>query len=646
MAADMKRIRSILHTAESPAARHSPLGFGDVTFRDGFWSKRREVNRGQALGYGLNQLRETGTIDNFKIAAGTLSGPRRSRLYSDSDLYKWIEAAAYELGNARAENRSGTTAVEALRNEVDSMIADIAGAQRPDGYLNTFYQLEAGIEKRWTNLRSNHELYCAGHLVQAAIAHHRSTGDATLLLVARRLADHIDAVFGTGKNEGSPGHPEIELALIELYRETSEPRYLRLARFFIDHRGAGHDPALTYTQEHLPIREANEVVGHAVRQLYLLAGATDLYLESGEEGLLAALARLWDSVCDGRMSINGGVGSRYDGEAFGERYELPNDRVYNESCAQIASVMWSWRMYLATGESMYVDLVEWTLYNGVICGVSLDGTRYFYENPLMSRGAFTRQKWFECACCPPNIMRTLSSLHTYLATCSDRGLQLHLYDAAEIDTILPDGRKIRLAIKTRYPWEGRVHIELLEAGGPDPWELSLRIPAWCRTAKLSVNGEVSTAEGGGYVHVGRTWKGGDVVELALDMVPEICEAHPYIETARGSVAVTRGPLVYCLEGNDQPPELSVPDFAIDSSVPLEARWEEGLLGGVTVVEVGGSTADRSGWDGAVYRRYDGAARDDSAIANGKRATAIPYFAWANRAPTPMTVWIPRSSGQR
>jgi DUF1680 family protein len=379
-----------------------------------------------------------------------------------------------------------------LVGRVDEAIALIAAAQRSDGYLNTYYQLKGGIENRWTNLRDNHELYCLGHLIQAAVAHNRCTGKDSLLGVACRFADYAAKVFGRGRNQGMPGHPEIEMALVELYRETGVMEYLDLARFFIDTCGSGHIGGRPYHQDHVPVREAAELAGHAVRQLYLICGVTDVFLETGDPSLWSSLERLWQDMVSHKMSVTGGVGARHDHESFDESYELPNDRVYNETCAQIASVMWNWRMLLATGEAAYADLLEWTLYNGVLSGISLNGARYFYPNPLLSRGNIERSDWFDCACCPPNIMRTLSSVQNYLATTDEIGIQIHLYDSASIDFTVPAAGQIELKLETRYPWEDGLHLTVLNGGSgrsiSAKWELAMRVPPGQTTVRSGSTG--------------------------------------------------------------------------------------------------------------------------------------------------------------
>ncbi len=550
--------------------------------------------------------------------------------FADSDLYKWLEAAAYELANAYDP---------ALDRRVDDAVALLAAAQKPDGYLDTYYQL-GDYAKRWTNIMQDHELYCAGHMFQAAVAHYRATGKRSFLDVACRLADHIDSVFGPGRKEAAPGHPEVEMGLVELYRATGEKRYLDVARFFVDTRGRGTIGGSPYYQDHAPVREAPEMAGHAVRQVYLLAGVADVYLETGDRSLLAACERLWLDMMARKTSITGGIGARHERESFGESYELPNDRVYNETCAQIGSVMWNWRLLLATADPRYADLIEWTLYNGVLSGVSLDGKRYFYPNPLLSRGSVERSEWFACACCPPNVMRTLASVHNYFATSTETGLQVHLYDRSAIRASVA-GSEVTLAIDTAYPWEPSVRITV-EAPGKGEWTLSLRVPGWCRGAMAHINGGKALAgKPGSYLEIRRMWRSGDAVELRLPLEPTFHEPHPWIEAARGCAALTRGPLVYCYEECDQPAGVRILDSALDATTRPAATWRPDLLGGVVTLAAGGRVLNRTGWDRRLYRVYGSGPGTRSRKIS---LTAIPYFAWANRAKAPMSVWLPSADG--
>jgi len=524
---------------------------------------------------------------------------------------------------------------------VDEVIALVAAAQQPDGYINSYYQVNKQPEDRWTNLDHDHELYCAGHLFEAAVAHHRATGKRDLLDVACRFADCIDGVFGSGKRDGAPGHPEIELALVELYRETGEQRYLDLAVFFIDARGKGRMRGYgrwgaAYHQDHIPVREASEVVGHAVRQLYLTAGVTDAYLETGEQALMDALLRLWHDATARKMHLTGGYGARHEGEAFGHAYELPSDECYCETCAAIAAMMWNWRMLLATGDPRYADMLERSLYNGFLSGVSLDGQRYFYVNPLQSRGGIARPEWYGCACCPPNVMRQIALVGNYMATTDETGIQVHHYASATIDASLGDERVV-LQMDTRYPWEGHVRVTVAETGDAE-WTLAFRVPGWCTHAALWLNGEILAggASDGNYVTLTRVWQPGDVVQLDLEMRPRLTAPNPRVDAIRGSLAIERGPLVYCIEEEDQDEGVDLLDVRLLPDAELETVWRDDLLGGVVTVTVESYVADVRDWEAALYRP----ALVPETSARPVKLIAVPYYAWANRTPGAMRVWIP------
>jgi DUF1680 family protein len=574
------------------------LAGGAVRLEGGFWGARQLRNRETSLAHGFRMLEGAGNLHDLALAAGRAGGDYRGPLFMDSDLYKWLEAAGYEL--ARQDDPE-------LRQMADHVIEMVAAAQAGDGYLNSWYQATRPAE-RWTNLKDGHELYCAGHLFEAAVAH-LEAGDSRLMEVAGRFAAHIGSVFGPGGRQGKCGHPEIELALIRLYRATGNAAYLDLAAYFLDQRGRpGTDTWGPYYQDHKPLREADEVVGHAVRQLYLCAGAADLYLETGETALLSALERQWADMVGGKLYITGGAGSRHEGEAFGEAFELPNERAYAETCAAIGSMFWSWRMLLATGEPRFADLIERTLYNGLLSGVSLDGTRYCYQNPLLSRGGYERPEWHGCACCPPNVMRLLASVERFVATGDGDGIQLHLPVAATITT-----GDTRLRVDTEYPWDGDVRVTV-ETSAPAPWSLSLRVPDWCEGASLQAGGEDRPAPPG-YVAVRRAWQVGDTVLLRLPLRPRVVEPHPRLDACRGAVALERGPLVYCLEQADQLRDV------LDLSIDPDAEIEDVPLTWLDSAAIG------------------------LAARGGTVLTAIPYYAWANRGPGAMRVWIPCGAGK-
>ena len=622
----------------------------------GFWAERRRVNAQISLAEGPARLEQAGNLANFRAAAALRTGganaPSASDTgfsgdfqFQDSDVYKWLEAACWQLAD---------TPAEALAADVEAVVELIAAAQREDGYLHTYYQLGGGVP--WTELGWGHELYCAGHLIQAAVAHHRATGSDRLLDVARRLADHIDSVFGPGKQVDTVcGHPEVETALVELHRTIDEKRYLDLARYFLERRGHGtlssgadrghdRDPGPEYWQDHTPIRAADEVTGHAVRQLYLLAGAADLAAETGDTELRTALERLWRDMVTTKTYLTGAVGSRHDWEAFGDAHELPADRAYAETCAAIASIHFSWRMALLTGEARYSDLVERTLFNGFLAGAGLDGRTWLYVNPLHRRAhsherpgdqTAHRTPWFRCACCPPNVMRLLAALPHYMATTDDSGLRLHQYA-----TGLYGGDGLTVRVTTEYPWDGTVTVTVEHAPSTLPRTLSLRLPAWCADHTLTVNG--TTVEGeaeAGWLTVTRAFTPGDTVRLDLAMPARLTAPPARVDAVRGCAAVERGPLVYCLEQTDQPDRLDPDGVAVVPDASLTVRSRPELLGGVNTVSVTGSllpAEDPSAdWP---YPPYASAASGEPR--EGVELTAVPYYAWANREAGAMRVWLP------
>jgi uncharacterized protein len=612
---------------EPASARLRPLGPFQARIVDGFLAERQRVNRQHTIPHGFEQLQRAGTLDNLRLAAGG-DGRYRARAdtsgatfpFLDSDVYKWLEAVGWELGRA---------ADPALAAAADEAIGLVAAAQRPDGYLNSYVQVVGGGTPH-TDLAWGHEFYCVGHLIQAAVAWQRALGDDRLLAIAVRAADRIDKEFGPTGRDGVDGHPGIEMALVELTRVTGDGRYLALAARMLDLRGQGllgdGRFGAAYWQDHEPVREAATVAGHAVRQLYLDCGAVEVAVELDDQDLLAAVRRRWHDLVQTRTYLTGGMGSRHRDESFGDPYELPPDRAYAETCASIAGVMLGWRLLLATGEAGYADAIERAVYNGVLSGVSLTGTRFFYVNPLQRRtdrayeppGHGERAPWYPCACCPPNLMRTLSSLEQYLASSDDTGVQLHQYATAELRAQVPGGA-VRLAVRTGYPWHGRVTVEVVEA--PDrPWTLSLRVPRWCRSAMLTgPGGTRPRAAGTGYAELTRPWKAGDTTVLELDLPVRVTEPDPRVDAVRGCVAIERGPLVYCLESADLPPGTRLEDLRWDRrrepATVLRPDIGDAVIG-ITV---------------PVVRR----------AAGGPSAGAIPYFAWANRGAEAMRVWIPR-----
>jgi uncharacterized protein len=624
-----RRGAHVVDTSRSPHVRLRSVPLEHVTLRDAFWAPRRRVNGERTLPSQYRHLEETGTIDNMRRAAGKRDGDHAGMYFSDSDIYKWLEAVSWHL--------AGRPDPE-LRRMADAVIAEVADAQRDDGYLNAYFSRERADE-RWTDF-DLHEMYCAGHLFQAAVAHLRATGETALLDVATRFADHICDTFGPapGQRVAVDGHEEVELGLVELYRVTGNRRYLDQAAFFVEARGRGllgrpydrFDPE--YAQDHRPFRDLDAVVGHAVRALYYNAGVADLCAETDEPAYRAALERLWDNMTTGRMYVTGGVGSRYEGEAFGEDYELPSGRAYTETCAAIASVMWNWRMLAFGGDARYADLMEWTLYNAVLPGLSLHGDEYFYQNPLQDDGRHRRQPWFGCACCPPNVARLLASLPGYLYTVSDDALWVHLYASGELDTVLPNGERVHLTQETEYPWDGTITFRVGSAGR---YALMLRVPAWCgASASMTVGGDAVPGPfaPGSYVRVERSWTDGDTVRLHLPMPVRYLEAHRHVVEATGRVALARGPVLYCLEAADHP-GLELRDVILPADPTVVRTEPSTALGGVPLLR---ATAGRQPPDsGPLYRTraLDGNGVEEVDV------TAIPYFAWANREPGRMEVWV-------
>jgi len=607
------------------------LPLGSISVAGGFWGHKQVVNHQASIPHGFRNLETSGSLNNMRLAAGSGEGEYKTS-GADTFVYKWLEAVAYDLANGYDPE------IQAM---ADMVIGLVEAAQMDDGYVHSYFRV-VKPDQRWTDLSHNHELYAAGHLIEAAVAMRRATGDSRLLKVACRFADHIAGIFGPGKRDGSPGHPEIEMALVELYRETGERCYLDLVTFFVDQRGSGQMGGYgrwgaAYHQDHVPVREADAVTGHAVRQLYLAAGVTDLYLETGDATLLTAMVRLWRDMTAHRMHLTAGFGARADGEAFAGAYELPSDSCYCETCAAIAALMWNWRMLLVNGEMQYADLLERSLYNGFLSGVSLDGDRYFYVNPLQSRGGIERVEWFGCACCPPNVMRLIAVVGHYAATISDEGVQLHQYLASKVDTHGAAGPQVAFSVETDYPWNGDVRITIDDTDGAD-WELALRVPGWCPGATISLNGEAVEGQhaGSAYAAVERAWQVGDVIELHLAMDPRFTAPNPRIDAVRGSIAVERGPLVYCLEAVDQA-EVDLLDVSVDPGVEMAGTWQADLLDGVVTVQIPGNVAEQGDWEGVLYLPAGAPAQTTRPVT----LTAVPYYAWANRGPGAMRVWIPK-----
>jgi DUF1680 family protein len=635
------------------ASSQYSVDIDEVDIEDEFWSPWVARNRNVTIEYQYDQLEAAGSLENFRRVADGESGGFRGMWFQDSDAYKWLEAASFEL--AKSDDPD-------LRARVDEVIELVAGAQADDGYLNTYFQL-VEPDQRWTNLHMLHELYCAGHLLEAAVAHHEATGEESLLSVATALADHIDDVFGD-EVDGVPGHEEIELGLVKLYRVTDEDRYLDLASYFVDLRGHDdrlaweldhpdeigggeydsddwegsiHDGSRTvflddegaydgsYAQAHAPVREQSTTEGHSVRAMYLYAAVTELVAERDDEELRAALDRLWENMTTKRMYITGGIGPEHEHEGFTEDYDLPNETAYAETCAAIGSIFWNQRMFELTNEPKYADLIERTLYNGFLAGIGLDGKHFFYVNPLASAGDHHRKGWFTCACCPPNAARLFSSLGQYLYSVNDGELYVNQYVGSDLATSV-DGTAVELDQSSALPWKGTVSITV-EADGPVP--INLRIPSWCDDATVTIDGETIDQDGSGYARVEREWDG-ERIELSLAQETELKTAHPAVESDAGRVAVERGPLVYCAEAvdNDRP----LHQYEVPTGTGVNAEHDADLLNGVTALRADAAVPSMDGWEGSLYRPADEMETEDDDI------ELVPYYAWDNREAGTMQVW--------
>ena len=623
-----------LPTADAVSAQR-PLIPAGLRLTGGLLHDWQRRNASASMPLALQQLVAAGNLDNIRLAihadetaTAEHDGAKRPRnlgpvhpvpglgyqgpVFMDSDIYKTLEAIGWELANGPRPDLSDFAA---------DTISLLAKAQRPDGYLNSYVQ--ASGEPRYSRLAVSHEMYCAGHLIQAAIAMRRGTGDTSLLAIATRFADQLVSEFA-GEGKGLDGHPVIETALAELYRETGNRAYLDLASQFTEQRGYGlaGDSGMgrRYLQDHMPVRDSATEVGHAVRALYLEAGVTDVAAETHDDELLQSSARRWTDMVAAKTSLTGGNGSRHVDEGFGDRFELPPDRAYNETCAAIASFQWSWRLLLATGDPKYADHMERVLYNGFGAAISAEGDRFFYVNPLQRREDHfekddpgRRREWFTCACCPPNIMRLLASIQHYLATVDGETLYVQQYAAAWLR-----GAGLDIEVATDYPWSGVVTLRVL-AAPPAEREVALRIPAWSAVTGVTVNNssERMVPPRQGYLRLRRRWRRGDTIRLRLDVAPRWTRPDRRVDAMRGCAAIERGPLVYCFEQADQ----SVPldELAVSPGSPLTQR--------PFVIEGIGRTVQ-------VTAAAHGASVSDD------RAVAIPYFQWDNRGPGAMRVWVP------
>lgn len=623
-----------------PDAPIEEVPFTQVRLDDAFWTPRIETNRTVSIPSAFKECEKNGRFDNFAIAGGLMKGEHRGDFsFDDTDPYKIIEGASYSLA---------VKYDEALDAYLDSVITLIAAAQEPDGYLTTCVtnrceRLSGWWGKsRWEKINS-HELYNSGHLYEAAVAHFLATGKHSLLDVAVRNADLVCQVFGPGEGQKHvpSGHPIVEMALAKLYKTTGNEKYLQTARYFVEETGRGTDGhrLSQYSQDHKPILQQEEIVGHAVRAGYLYSGVADVAALTGDTAYFHALCRIWENMAGKKLYITGGIGSRAQGEGFGPNYELNNHTAYCETCASIANVYWNHRMFLATGEAKYADVLERALYNGVLSGVSLDGDKFFYDNPLESMGQHERQRWFGCACCPGNITRFMASVPNYMYATQGDDIYVNLYiqSRAHLQTMT---NEVELEQTTAYPWEGKVSVRVNPAH-EGRFALRLRIPGWAQNAPvpsdlysftdrhgkytLTVNGKKADASlTDGYATVVRNWQADDVVELTLPMDIRRVRANEAVEDDRGKLAISRGPIVYCLEGKDQADSTVFNKFIPDGT-PMEATFDADLLNGVMVLT---GTAHEVEKDGSVKE---------------VPFKAIPYSTWNNRGADQMAVWIPEAA---
>ncbi len=615
----------LLATAASNAQPLRPIPFTDVSLTDSFWTGRQRVLREVTLPLVLQRCEETGRIENFSRAAGKTSGPHQGRPYNDSDVYKWLEAASYAL----ATNADGK-----LAQRVDEVISQVAAAQQPDGYLNTYVTL-TDAKLRFTNLEQLHELYCAGHLIEAGIAHAQATRNTTLLSVARKFADLLEQTFGPDKRRDVCGHPEIELALLKLADATNEPRYRALAEFFLAQRGV-HEQRSSYgeyCQDHAPLASQRALAGHAVRAMYLLAGAAERDRQLAEPLYRDASLALWNDLTTQRLYITGGLGASKDNEGFTQPFDLPNDEAYSETCASIGLIYWAQRMHRLHMEGQYVEVIERALYNAVLAGVSLDGRTFHYTNPLASRGKHLRRDWFDTACCPPNLLRCLLTLGEHAFSVTDDAVFINLYIAGEARTRLRD-TPVTIRVQGNLPWDTGVRIYVQPQQPIGKFDVYLRLPSWCVAPEVRVNGsEPRPAEiAGGYMRIRREWRIGEEIALHLPMRAQRVEANPRATALLGRVALQRGPLVFALEGVDN--NNRVRSLSLPPDAELKTEFKPDLLGGIAVISGVAREPLSDAWGPQLYR--------NAALTRTRPFKAIPYYAWNNRDAGEMIIWIPES----
>lgn len=630
----------VLFVDKSPNAKLHNIPVHAVTITQGFWGSRREINVDKSIPSMEKLLEANGRMNNYLRLVGKSDARQEGPVYSDSDVYKWLEAVGFALQSGDRPE---------LRAQANKIIKEVVAVQESSGYLNTYYVQDRAKQRMEPNTqRVGHELYNLGHMIQGAIAFYRATGDRTLLDASIRFVDnYLLANFGPGadKKPVFSGHPEIELALMELYRTMGDKRYLTLAGYILqgDDRIKFNQDAYVYHFCGKPFTSRTHLEGHAVRAMYACCGATDYYIETGDESYLKTLNVLWNDLVTSQMYVTGGVGARSDGEAFGDSYELPNFTAYGESCAAIGNMMWNWRLLTATGDAKYAEVIERALYNGINSGMSLDGTLYCYRNPLgfdPSGGDRIRNPWYDTTCCPPNLERTFASLPGYFYSTSKDGIYLHLYDNSQLDWHLEDGTGLKVVQKTNYPWDGSAEIAVAPAK-PTEFRFYLRIPGWSDGTQVTINGQsVAGATAGQYLPLRRRWSSGDTIGVKFNMTPQVIEANTRIVDDYGRAAVQRGPLVYCLEQLDQSDGVRLYDVSLDlrqkGSSQFHEQFQSDLLGGIVVLTHSGAATARSTTDNKLYYSYS----PKPIEARPVELKFIPYYAWANRAPTPMQVWTP------
>jgi DUF1680 family protein len=636
----------VLDLSRSPYAKLKTVPVRAVEIQDGFWSKRRKTNLAASIPSMHDELVEHGRMDNFLRLEGMSSAPQKGPVYSDSDIYKWMEAVGFAL---QSGDQPG------LRKITKTMMREVVAAQEPGGYLNTYYvEDKKPLRMQYATQTTGHELYCIGHLLQGAIAYYRATGDRTLLDAGIRFVDDfLLPNYGSGANQKGivAGHPEIEMSLIELYRTTGKRDYVDLAGYILhgDERIPLRPQQITYMFCGIPFTSRTKLEGHAVRCMYACCGATDYYLETGDPHYWKTLNALWDDLTAHQLYVTGGVGAREAGEAFGDAYELPNATAYGESCAAIGTMMWNWRMLAASGDAKFTDVIERSLYNGINSGMSLDGKTYCYRNPLAfdpsgdwrdheDPEGRIRHPWYDTTCCPPNLERTFAALPAYFYSTSPEGVYVHLYDNSVMNWHLHDGTGLKIRQETNYPWSNSVKLTVSPAT-PAEFAMFVRIPGWSAKNQVKLNGEsVNGTRPGAYLPIHRRWSPNDTIELTFDMSTQQLRANPAVVEDRGRIAFQRGPIVFCMEKLDQPTREEAAHLAGYVAKPggaTTSHYEPDLLQGVMVLEHPASLNQSAG-NGGLYVAGEPAKAPE--ISTTLRL--IPYYAWANREPSTMQVWIP------